>query len=38
MTGLLKGKIKKIIPDGVNSGVIIQTAGGTEVVSIITKT
>ena len=34
---ILKGTIKKIIPGAVNSEVIIVTAGGEEVVSIITK-
>jgi len=34
---VLKGKIKKIIPGAVNSEVIIEIAGGAEIVSIITK-
>ena len=34
---ILKGTIKKIIPGAVNSEVIIVTAGGEEIVSIITK-
>jgi molybdopterin-binding protein len=34
---ILKGKIKKIIPGAVNSEVIIETAGGETIVSIITK-
>jgi len=34
---VLKGKIKKIIPGAVNSEVIIETAGGEEIVSVITK-
>lgn len=34
---VLKGKIKKIIAGAVNSEVIIELAGGDEVVSIITK-
>ncbi|MCC6146664.1 MAG: molybdopterin-binding protein [Anaerolineaceae bacterium] len=34
---VLKGKVKKIIPGAVNSEVIIEIAGGTEVVSVITK-
>ena len=35
---VLKGKVKKITPGAVNSEVIIEVAGGVEVVSIITKT
>ena len=34
---ILKGKIKKIIPGAVNSEVVIEVAGGAEIVSIITK-
>jgi molybdopterin-binding protein len=34
---VLKGRVKKIIPGAVNSEVIIEISGGTEVVSIITK-
>jgi molybdopterin-binding protein len=34
---ILKGKIKKIIAGAVNSEVIIEVAGGAEIVSIITK-
>lgn len=34
---MLKGTIKKIIPGAVNSEVIILTASGEEIVSIITK-
>ena len=34
---ILKGTIKKIIPGAVNSEVIIVTAGGEEIVSIITR-
>ncbi len=34
---ILKGKVKKIIQGAVNSEVIIELPGGTEVVSIITK-
>lgn len=34
---ILKGTVKKIIPGAVNSEVIIQTAGGEEIVSVITK-
>ena len=34
---ILKGKIKKIIPGAINSEVIIETAGGETIVSVITK-
>jgi molybdopterin-binding protein len=34
---ILKGKVKKVTPGAVNSEVIIEIAGGVEVVSIITK-
>ncbi|HOW55411.1 MAG TPA: molybdopterin-binding protein [Syntrophorhabdaceae bacterium] len=34
---LLKGKVKAITPGAVNTEVIIEIAGGAEVVSIITK-
>ena len=34
---MLKGTVKKIIPGAVNSEVIIVTAGGEEIVSVITK-
>lgn len=34
---LLKGTVKKIIPGAVNSEIIIETAGGETIVSIITK-
>ncbi len=34
---VLKGKVKKILPGAVNSEVIIEIAGGAEVVSVITK-
>lgn len=34
---VLKGKVTKIIPGAVNSEVIIQTAKGEEIVSVITK-
>jgi molybdopterin-binding protein len=34
---ILKGKIKQIIPGAVNSEVIILTAGGETIVSVITK-
>jgi molybdopterin-binding protein len=34
---VLKGKIKQMTPGAVNSEVILEVAGGVEVVSIITK-
>jgi molybdopterin-binding protein len=34
---VLKGKIKKVTPGAVNSEVIVEVAGGVEMVSIITK-
>jgi molybdopterin-binding protein len=34
---VLKGKVKKIVEGAVNSEVILELAGGTEVVSVITK-
>mgnify|MGYP000306641561 CR=1 FL=1 len=34
---VLKGKVKKVIPGAVNSEVVIETASGETVVSIITK-
>lgn len=34
---VLKGKVKKIHPGAVNSEVVIEIAGGAEVVSVITK-
>jgi len=34
---VLKGKVKKITPGAVNSEIIIEVAGGIEMVSIITK-
>jgi molybdopterin-binding protein len=34
---ILKGKVIKITPGAVNSEVIIELPGGTEIVSIITK-
>jgi len=34
---VLKGKIKKVTPGAVNSEIIIEVAGGAEMVSIITK-
>ena len=35
---VLKGKVKKLTPGAVNTEVIIEIAGGAQVVSIITKT
>ena len=35
---LLKGKVKKITAGAVNNEVVVELAGGIEVVSIITKT
>lgn len=34
---VLKGKVKKVTPGAVNTEVIIDVAGGVEMVSIITK-
>lgn len=34
---VLKGKVKKIIAGAVNSEVILELPGGTEMVSVITK-
>ena len=34
---VIKGKIKKITPGAVNSEVVIEIAGGQELVSVITK-
>jgi molybdopterin-binding protein len=34
---VLKGKVKKITPGAVNSEVVVELAGGTTVVSVITK-
>lgn len=34
---VLKGKVKRIAPGVVNSEVVVELAGGAEVVSIITK-
>lgn len=34
---VLKGKVKKVIPGVVNSEVVIETASGETIVSIITK-
>jgi len=33
----IKGKIKKLTPGAVNTEVIIEIPGGTEIVSVITK-
>jgi molybdopterin-binding protein len=33
----LKGKIKRLVPGAVNTEVIVELAGGAEIVSIITK-
>lgn len=35
---VLKGKVKSIIPGMVNSEIVIELPGGTEITSIITKT
>jgi molybdopterin-binding protein len=35
---MLKGKVKKVIHGSVNSEIFIELPGGTEIVSIITKT
>lgn len=35
---VLKGKVKKIIDGAVNTEVVIELPGGTEITSIITKT
>lgn len=35
---VLKGKVKKIVSGMVNSEIVIELPGGTEIVSIITKT
>ena len=34
---VLKGKVKRVTPGAVNSEIIVEVAGGVEVVSIITK-
>jgi len=34
---ILKGKVTKVIPGAVNTEVILELAGGAQVVSIITK-
>ena len=35
---VLKGKVKKIVAGAVNTEVVIELPGGTEITSIITKT
>jgi molybdopterin-binding protein len=35
---MLKGKVKSITPGAVNTEVVIEIAGGAQVVSIVTKT
>ncbi len=35
---VLKGKVKNVTPGAVNSEIIIEIAGGVQVVAIITKT
>ncbi len=35
---VLKGKVKKVVHGAVNSEIFIELPGGTEVVSVITKT
>ncbi|HYW01523.1 MAG TPA: molybdopterin-binding protein [Candidatus Acidoferrum sp.] len=35
---ILKGKVKEIVHGSVNSEITVELAGGTEIVSIITKT
>jgi len=35
---VLKGKVKKVTAGAVNSEIVVELPGGTEVVSIITKT
>ena len=34
---VIRGTIKKIIPGAVNSEIVIEVAGGVEIVSVITK-
>ncbi len=34
---VLKGKVKQVTPGAVNSEIIVEVAGGAEIVSIITK-
>jgi molybdopterin-binding protein len=35
---VLKGKVKKVVPGMVNSEIVIELPGGTEIISVITKT
>jgi molybdopterin-binding protein len=35
---VLKGKVKKVVSGVVNSEIVIELPGGTEIISIITKT
>ena len=35
---ILKGKVKKVVSGMVNSEIVIELPGGTEIISIITKT
>jgi molybdopterin-binding protein len=35
---VLKGKVKKVVSGMVNSEIVIELSGGTEIISIITKT
>jgi molybdopterin-binding protein len=35
---VLKGKVKKVVSGIVNSEIVIELPGGTEIISIITKT
>lgn len=34
---IIKGKVKQVTPGAVNSEIVVEIAGGTEMVSIITK-
>ncbi len=34
---VLKGKVKQVTPGAVNSEIVVEVAGGMEIVSIITK-
>jgi molybdopterin-binding protein len=34
---VIKGKVKQVTPGAVNSEIIVEIAGGAEIVSIITK-
>jgi molybdopterin-binding protein len=34
---VIKGKVKQVTPGAVNSEIIVEITGGTEIVSIITK-